>query len=378
MAKVRIAYLIDSIVSDKAGTEKQLLGILKRLDRAQFEPVLVCLTSSSWLEQASLPCPLIVLGYKGFAKPDILSVVKRLARLLDEKRIDILQTFFEDASLVGWLGKKVSRRKPLLLCSRRDLGLGDEPWYHGLYKLVWPWVYRGFDGFVVNANAIENFLVKKYGVSSERVQLIRNGLDLGRIEHAIPYPISEFPEAFWVGIVANLKPVKRIDVFLDGFARAAKQCPQIDMRSVILGDGPLITSLKAFAETLGVTDKVYFMGSVDNVSDYLGHLNLGVLCSDREGLSNAILEYMAHGLPIIATRVGGNCELVDDINGIVVPPGDGGQLGDALVELIQSPQRTAQLGEGSLAKLKEGFVWEENIKQWSSYYLGLARTRRPA
>ena len=109
------------------------------------------------------------------------------------------------------------------------------------------------------------------------------------------------------------------------------------------------------------------MGSVNNVSDYLAHLNVGVLCSDREGLSNAILEYMAHGLPVVATGVGGNGELVDTTNGIVIQPGDAVQLGDALLELLGSPQRMEQMGQEALARINASFVWEENMKLWSSY-----------
>ena len=107
--KIRIAYLIDAMVSDTAGTEKYLIEIIKRLDRNVFEPYLIVLAPSRFLELVKPPCPVFVLGYKGFLKPNFLQVVRELASLMHEHRFHLVQTFFEDSIFVGFLA---ARRRP--------------------------------------------------------------------------------------------------------------------------------------------------------------------------------------------------------------------------------------------------------------------------
>ena len=149
---IKISYLIDTIISDKAGTEKQLLEIIRRLDRKVFEPSLVCLSSSPWMEKNALPCPFYDLRYKGFINTGFPGVLLRLARYIQEQDISIVQTFFEEPIMVAIIGAKLARKKPILLSSRRDIGLGQEhPWYHSIFKVLRPYVNRGLDGIVVNS-----------------------------------------------------------------------------------------------------------------------------------------------------------------------------------------------------------------------------------
>ena len=117
------------------------------------------------------------------------------------------------------------------------------------------------------------------------------------------------------------------------------------------------------------------MGSVDNVTSYLQYSDIGVLCSDKEGLSNAILEYMACGLPVVATDVGGNSELVDKDNGFLVPPGDPPALAKALYSLIESTELRRRMGAASLDKVKQNYTWEKVIPLWEEYYEGLVRRK---
>src|SRR5437868_552136 len=102
MERIRIAYLIDRLYSDRGGTEKQLLEMIRRLDRTRFEPFLVCLYSTPWLEQNRLPCEVVALNYKGFLKRSFPGVVRRLAGFIRHRRVHIVQTFFEDSIFVGF------------------------------------------------------------------------------------------------------------------------------------------------------------------------------------------------------------------------------------------------------------------------------------
>ena len=371
--KLRIALLIDTIDSDKGGTEKQVLNIIRRIDRNQFEMKLVCLYESAWMHTNALPCEVISLYYKGFLKPSSLLVLKRYLRLLSGRKFDVVQTFFEDSMIVGCLGKALSRRRHALVVSRRDLGMGrDEPAYHWLFKKLRPFVFRVSDGIAVNAHAIKT-QVSRYGkVKPEKIDLISNGIDLPAPPRVLPALFGEFQADAWVGIVANLKPVKRIDLLLRALAHLKESGVKEVVRAVVLGDGRLKSDLFQLAADIGIGDRVHFAGSVENVSDYLFGVDIGVLCSDKEGLSNAILEYMACGLPVVVTDAGGNSELVDETNGACVPAGDSIALAQALAKLIESPSLRKELGNRSLERVRQKFTWDKVIPQWESFYGSLA------
>jgi glycosyltransferase involved in cell wall biosynthesis len=370
--KIHIAYLIDTICSDKAGTEKQLLNIIKHLDQENFDVTLFCLHASPWLFSNKLPCEVINLGYRGFLKPNFPIVLQRYLRLLNEKQFDIVQTFFEDSIFLGFLGKKLSTKKHSLIVSRRDLGLGaDEPGYHRFYKKLLPYIFNYADGIATNAMAIKTHLMTIDSIPAEKIRVIGNGIDVPSKPLEPPKLFVDHKADLWIGIVANLKPIKRIDLFLRALACLNTDENGNKFRAVVLGEGHLRSELEQLASELGIPDRVHFMGTQANVSDYLHFLDIGVLCSDKEGLSNAIMEYMACGLPVVATATGGNCELVNESNGICVPVGDFVALGDALHRLIASAHLREEFGAQSIIKIKENFSWNMIMTKWESYYHSL-------
>ncbi len=176
-----------------------------------------------------------------------------------------------------------------------------------------------------------------------------------------------------IGLVANLHPVKRVDVFLRALFLLRQGLPALRFRAVICGDGPERQSLFNLADRLGLGSIVQFAGNVKDVNSYLSRLDIGVLCSDREGLSNAILEYMAHALPVVATAVGGNPELVDDLSGFCVEPGRPEALADALIRLCTDQELRLKLGKASFEKLKSSYSWEKSMRELEDYYIRIAR-----
>lgn len=368
---VRIAYLIDTISSDKAGTEKQLLNLIQRLDEP---PIVICLHESNWLSCNRLPCETFTLGYKGFLYPSFPMVLLKYLRIIQERDIELVQTFFEDSMFVGYLGNVLCRSKHSLIISRRDLGLGsDEPSYHGVYRKVRPFVFRAADGIATNAQAIKSSVAENDMVPMNKIAVIGNGLDIPDHPHVLPRIFSEFHADVWVGIVANLKPIKRVDLLIDALAKLIDSGVSQIIRVLILGEGRLKSELMQLAVEQGVADRIHFIGAVDNVTDYLYGLDVGVLCSDKEGLSNAILEYMACGLPVVATDAGGNAELVDATNGVCIPIGDHIALAQALANLISNPTLRKQMGLRSLEKIKLNFTWDKIIPQWENYYESFCR-----
>ena len=374
---VRVALVIDSIAGDTSGTERQLLGLIERLDRARIEPLLVVLSSSRWLETHTPSCAVEVLGYRGLLKPSLPRVVSALARLLRDKQIDVVLTFFEDAMFVGLLGVWWSRAHPVLMQSRRDIGMGNaRPWYHALFDAARVVLADRFDAVVVNGEAIKRWVADSDGVPPARIRVIRNGVELLG-PSAVDFPLADQPGTIWFGITANLKPIKRIDVLIEALARLDRQVSW-DWQCVVMGEGPERERLSHLIQQRGLVGRVHLVGSVHDVRSYLQRVDIAILCSDREGLSNAILEYMTLSKPIVATDAGACSELVDEDNGLLVPPGDPVTLAAALMRLGSDRVLRDRMGQGSYKRACEQFNWALAVEQWSSLFeTAAAQARHP-
>jgi L-malate glycosyltransferase len=375
---MKIAYLIDTIACDTAGTQKQLLETIRRLDRAQFEPQLICLWESPWMKTNRLPCRCTVLGYRGFLKANFPRVVRQLAQLISSERIDVVQTFFEDSIFVAWLSALLARPRPVLLSSRRDIGLGSEnqPWYHSLFRRALPIVNRHFDGIIANSEQVRAYVSARERTPLDKIKVHYNGVAL-----PVAPPVAESGDApgclathhadVWIGLAASLTPVKRHDLAIRAFAKLIDANLPVTIRLVLLGEGPQRGQLEQLAQSCGVRPLVHFEGAVSDVSSYLRRLDVGVLCSDREGLSNAILEYMACSLPVVATRVGGNAELVMQENGLLVEANDADALAKALRVLAVDKDLRVRMGVASRERAVRLFSWERSMADLESYYRSL-------
>ena len=369
---MKVAFLIDTIARDTAGTEKQLVRMIEKIDRTKIEPYLVCLWRSPWMERNVLPCPVKILGYRGFIKANIFNVLSELRRFVKEEEIRIVHVFFVDSIFVAYLAWLVDRNPPILVSSRRDIGVGDEPWYHVVYIYLLPYVNRRFTAVVANSRNVKNFVVAKERLPEEKTRIIYNGIDI-EMENGEAVPRPEAGSGVVrIGLSASLKKVKRVDLFLEAFRILKDSVNGIRIEGIIFGDGPEREKLVAMAARLEIHADVFFAGEVSDVLSRLRNVDIGVLCSDREGLSNAILEYMSCGLPVVATAVGGTPELVDGGNGICVPAGKPCALAEALRNLVIAPEIRRSMGARSLEKARSQFSWERNISELQSLYRELS------
>lgn len=376
--RIRIAFLIDSITCDTAGTQKQLLETIRRLDPERFAPCLICLSSSEWLAQNEIPCFCLVLGYQGFIKWSFPGVIKKLVDVIRERRLQIIQTFFEDSVFVGFLAKIFSGNQAVLLSSRRDMGLGrvNQPWYHTLFTMTLPYINRYFEGIVANSEQVRLYVAQREKTKSDKIKVILNGVSIPDKSSDPPTIFLTKSKVVWIGMVASLTPVKRHDVLIRAAAELRFLGVQQEFRVLLLGEGSELDRLKSLVAEFDLENQIYFTGVVKTVSAYLQNLDIGVLCSDREGLSNAILEYMSCGLPVVATAVGGNIELVNEENGIRCPAGDYLAVARALQKLIEDSQLRETLGAGSLRKIKRSFSWSKTIAETESYYQSFVRIEK--
>lgn len=358
---IKVVYCIDSI--GRGGTETQLVGLINRLDRRRFAPSLCTLRpSSDYIGEAA--CPRHELDVRRLCSPAGASRLRALTGLLREQRVDIVQTFFQDPTLLGMPAARLAR-VPVRLVSFRDLGFWRTPAQEFLMRRSYPLA----TGFLANSEAVKHHVCGRDRLDPARVRVIRNGVDVAR------YRFAEHPEsAVAVGIVGNLnRRVKRADLFLKAAARVSARHPETTWH--LIGEGALRPQYERMAADLGIADRTVFAGSVADVPAYLQRLAVGVMCSDSEGFSNAVLEYMLSGCAVVATSVGGNLEVVHDgRTGLLVPPGNDVALASALSRLIEERSTRAVLARQARAMVEADFDWENCVAAHEEFYGAALRT----
>ena len=210
----------------------------------------------------------------------------------------------------------------------------------GLFGRVRPhvrYVLRHADYIVSNAQASVSVLEREH-IQLPGYRVIRNIVSPGKA--ARPDNAIEIPR---VVILGSLLAVKNVDLLLR--AMAALKCQRVLCKLTVAGDGPEGPRLRALAASLGLTDAVDFRGHVENVADLLASVHIAVHASRSEGLSNAVLEAMGAGLPVVATAVGGTPEVVaHEGTGLLIPPNDVHSMTEALRRLVLEPELRGRLG----------------------------------
>jgi len=220
-------------------------------------------------------------------------------------------------------------------------------------------VFRGCDRVVCNSHAAARQLIEQ-GVGRRRVVVIGNGLPPSAFAPAQP-ALPRLPGVLRVGMVARMNTLsKNHKLFLHAAARIASQFPGAQF--VLVGDGPLRPELEKGAERLGLGPRAVFLGDRRDIPAVLASLDVSVLPSDSESLSNAILESMAAGVPVIASDVGGNPELLGHGRGLLVNPGSEEALVQAMASLLRDEGLRTQISEKAGGFAVENFS-VENLRQ---------------
>jgi glycosyltransferase involved in cell wall biosynthesis len=360
---VGVCFLIDNL--SRAGTESQLLALIRELDRKRVRPSLVLLNGEGAESRALEPddCPILRLGVTRVFGRSAVRAARRLREFWREHPADVVQTYFLDSSYFGvpvarWAGvRKVVR-------VRNNLGYWLTPKHRVLNRLVGKFA----DVTLTNTDAGRNALIASDRLPPERVTVIPNGVDLGRFA-GFPAPFQN-PDVVTVGCVANLRPVKNIDGLIRAARWARLRAPRL--RFEVAGDGEQRAELERLRDEFHLGDRFVFRGSVSDVPGFLRSVDVAVLPSHSEGMSNAVLEAMAAGRPQVVTAVGANPTLVrDGVEGLVVPPGEERALVDALVRLAEDPPLGRQMGAVARKRVETEYSRDVMRRRFEDFYQGL-------
>jgi glycosyltransferase involved in cell wall biosynthesis len=243
----------------------------------------------------------------------------------------------------------------------------ESQWRYWLNRFTHPLA----DRVTCVSQQVADFVAREVGIPSEETVVIPNGVDLHRFDRLpakqeVRRTLGLPNDELLVGTVTRLNPVKRLDVLLRAVAALE------GVHTVIVGDGPERRQLEAMADQLGLADRVHLVGHQQDVRPWLAALGVFVLSSDWEGMSNALLEAMAAGLPIVATAVGGVPEVVvDDATGLLVPPGDPNALAEAITRLLRDPDLRRTMGQAGRARVVQHFSIDETVRLTEELYTTL-------
>ena len=250
-------------------------------------------------------------------------------------------------------------------------------------RLYRPFVTR----YVALSRDLEAYLVRQVGIPRERLAQLYNGVDTvrfpARSEARPPIPGCPFtaPEHWLIGTVGRMAAVKDQPNLARAFVNALATAPQMwaKLRLVMVGDGPLREVALRILRDAGVADLAWLPGERIDIPDILRGLDCFVLPSLAEGISNTILEAMACALPVIATDVGGNGELVEaGVTGALVPAADPAALAQALLEYAGAPERARAHGRAGRARVERRFSLQAMILGYQGIYDALAQRPMPA
>lgn len=287
----------------------------------------------------------------------------KLARLIRQSRFDLVHAHMyasAAASACATLGTGI----PLVLTEH-----SEAKWRSRYACWCSRWLYHRAKHIIAVSKGIRHRLIEQDGVPYDRVSVIMNALSTTpepspRIQPILPVELRNGP---LVGLVARLQPEKGVKYFLEAAAHILQCLPQVHF--LVMGDGPLRQELQAYAEQLGVQEHLHFLGFRLDARDLIGFLNVLVVPSLTEGTPVVTVEAMTAGIPVVASAVGGIPEQIrDEIEGLLVPPGDSVALGEAVLRLLKNPAWSQQLGMAGRQRALSQFSFATMLQQIEAVY----------
>jgi glycosyltransferase involved in cell wall biosynthesis len=369
--KPNVLFIIDSF--EQGGSERQAMQLLTQLHASGNCRVhLACLQN-----RGSLRVEADQLGIgdiyeyplNSFYDPNFLKQLRRLVRFIKDNQIEVVHTHCFYTNIFGMIGAFLAG-VPARITSKGETDGFRSP----MQKRAERASFRLSHRVIANCLVVQNQLIRE-GVSPAKIIQHYNGLDLDRLKVREDLRREDVLAEFnlpvdrrYMSIVANLRnPVKDHPMFLRAAARVRAAVP--DAAFAIAGEGELMESLRGLAGELEIRDDVFFIGRCDKVADLLFASDIGVLSSKAEGFANAILEYMAAGLPVVATDVGGAREAISEGGtGFLVSSGDDEKMAGRIIELLNNPPRAREMGQRGQVIAAERFSCNHHLQNTLELY----------
>ena len=332
------------------GSERQLREIAKALDRSRFHPHAGCFRpdGAGRRELEAAGVPVVHFPVDSFRSPGAVSAAFHLARYVRRQKIRLVHSFDYPSTVFAVPACRFLTSSAVISSQRSHRDLIPRG-YRRLVRMTDHMV----DAIVVNCDFVRRHLEQQERVPPGRIQICYNGIDLEAFSPLdVPRPPDLPRDSFVIGVVCALRPEKGLPTLLHAFARVRHL--RAGMKLAIVGDGPMLESLRSESAALGIREDCVYALSTEKVTDWLRAIDIFVLPSLSEALSNALMEAMACGCPVVASNVGGNPELVrSGETGLLFEPADAPGLASALITLIENESLRMRLAEAGARFVRE-------------------------
>ncbi|MDL2290956.1 glycosyltransferase [Desulfovibrio sp. OttesenSCG-928-F20] len=351
---VPVVFLLEDL--DFGGTQTQTLELASRLDRTRFEPRLVTLrTGARDLAAKAAAYDLPWLPLTSDEKLNLPRTLYALWRYLARKRPPLLQLLTVLPNIWGRIFGRCLRLQGIIGCCR---GLAAVRGQHERLLGRIPGAH------VANAGAISELLINWAQVPAKQVFFIPNGVNT---DYFTPALTDQEPDGNLVLCIARLAPVKNHRLLLDAFALVLPLFPEASL--LLVGEGECRADLEQRAAAEDLRGRVFFHSGAADVRPFLHRAGVFVLSSDQEGTPNALLEAMACGLPVVATRTGGCVEAIEhERSGLLVPCNDAPALAGAIARLLGDAGQRAAFGRAARARIIDAYSMQNMVREHEKIY----------
>ncbi len=365
MSKIKVLHLITDL--EPGGAENLLLDITRKLDKEKFN-LLVCYIygCGTLAEQIKETGTRVYdLSLKGRIDP---LLPFRLFSLMRREKIRILHTHLVHASIVGRLVAK--------LAGIRSITTTRHYAYYNKQKKLVNWIEGKTallnDNFIAVSRAVKDHMVKRENYDPREIEVIQNAVDLTLFDSTTSKTRSNRDKRFLLGTVGRLHPSKGYDTLLRSLPQVMERFPQ--MKLMIAGNGEEEEHMRQLCHALKISERVMFLGRKkrSEIFDLLQEIDIFVLASNWEGLPMAALEAMASGIAVVATKVGGLPEIVDEgKTGFLVPPAQPNALAEKINYLLRNREVCMEMGRKGREKIKVHFSIERMMTKLELLYQDL-------
>jgi len=373
----RVFFLVDSL--QIGGTETQAVELALRLDPARYAVSLGCLRMHGPLLAKLEGSSVSVTEWDargGVNSPSGIYQILRLARFLRRGRFDVVHTHDLWSNLLGIPAARLAR-VPVVISSRRDLA--HLAWYTPRRRKILRYLQSLCSAVLANSAQIREQLVREDGFPPAFIRVVHNGIDLERFRSRTGNRERLLPGLQNCKLVVNVanmhSDIKGQPTLINSAREVCAQFPEA--RFVLIGDGTRKAAFESRVAELNLKQHFLFLGQRHDVADLLACCDIAVLPSQLEGFPNALLEYMAVGLPAIASDVGGSREVIEHgVNGLLTAPDDPHALAESILSLLKNPAFALELARDGRERVRRDFSFERLIANVDAMYTQLLHTRR--
>jgi L-malate glycosyltransferase len=357
--------LLMSLELGAGGSERQLAETAKALHASGWDVHVGCFRDGGIRaeELRNAGVPVVRFPVRSFKSFSTVHGFGAFARYVMQHNIALTHSFDTPLTIFGTMAARLTARR-VVLSSQRSYRELFTPSERRLLRLT----DRIVDGIVVNCEAMRQHMIADEGVRPDRVHVCYNGLDTGKFvpaRTALPQPLSG--AEIVVGTVAVLRPEKGLATLFEAFAQVSRG--RSGMKLLVVGSGPMRQELGILAGTLGIGPDVHFEPATADVARWLNATDIFVLPSISEALSNSLMEAMACGVAAVASRTGGNPELVrDEETGVLFQPGDATALASHIRLLADNDVLRRRLGAAGMTFIQSEMTIEKSAARMAEIY----------